>query len=131
VIFTPFRKAIPFIDEATGLKPHEIAHFFGGQSVQSIERMQRKFEKTAKVAVCSIQVAEGFSLTDASEGLFLGCEWTMAANEQAEDRLHRFGQENRVRIQYVTHLGTIEEDLLALLEQKLSQADIVNRLVRR
>jgi SNF2 family DNA or RNA helicase len=131
VIFTPFRKAIPYIDKATGLKSNQIAHFTGSMSLHAIERQQRLFESEGcKLAVCTIQVCEGFSLTKASEALFVGAEWTMAANEQAEDRLWRFGQERPVRIQYIAHQGTIEEDLIALLETKASYAAILKEVVK-
>lgn len=129
VIFTPFRQAIPHIVEASGVPPERIAIFHGGRSLKQQEHNQELFDSTTgNLAICTIQVCEGFSLASAHEALFVGCDWTMAANEQAEDRLHRIGQERPVRIQYLTHLGTIEENILTLLETKHNAMSVLEKL---
>lgn len=129
VIFTPFREAIPHIIEASGLKPDEVSVFVGGMSVKQMAAAKERFDGDhGKLAICTIQVSEGFSLTGASRALFVGADWTMAANEQAEDRLHRFGQDNAVVVDYITHLGTVDEDLYALLDQKNTGASMFDTL---
>lgn len=130
VIFTPFRKAIPYLKQATKFPEDKIAVFTGGMTLDKMADQTELFKSSeCRTAICTIQVAEGFSLTEASEGLFVGCDWSLAANEQAEDRLHRMGQTSSVRIQYITHMGTIEDDLLALLETKASYQAVVKEIL--
>lgn len=130
VVFTPFRAAIPHLQKASGVS--DFVTITGGLSTRQLERAFEAFRHPkTRLAFCTIQVSEAFSLTEASEALFAGCEWTMAANEQAEDRLHRSGQEDEVAIRYAVNEGTIEEDVLALLETKASYEQILNQLVER
>lgn len=128
VIFTPFRQAIPHLKRAAvGARPAAI--ITGGLSISQTEAQMELFRQPdCRVALCTIQVAEGFSLVQASEALFVGASWTMAENEQAEDRLHRSGQERAVRIQYTAHANTIEERLLTILDTKTNAAAILQEL---
>jgi len=52
----------------------------------------------------------GITLTAASTCLFLDLAWSPSANKQAEDRLHRLGQKNAVRIIVLAARDTIDPD---------------------
>jgi SNF2 family DNA or RNA helicase len=52
--------------------------------------------------------------------IFLDRWWVPAIHEQAEDRLFRIGQTKQVQAYYMTCEGTIDEDMSALLSEKMS-----------
>lgn len=60
----------------------------------------------------------GITLTRASDVLFVGLDWTPGQVAQAEDRVHRIGQDQAVTIRYLEVTGTVDEDMLELLERK-------------
>lgn len=73
----------------------------------------------AQVALCTFGAgAEGITLTRASRILFLQRSWSMVHNRQAEDRVHRIGQESPVEVIIVTAHGTIEDKVLAADQTK-------------
>jgi hypothetical protein len=72
-----------------------------------------------QLIVCSIEVAgHGITLTRASNVAFLELDWTPAKHDQAEDRCHRFGQEDTVNASYLLAAGTVDETIATLLERK-------------
>ncbi len=80
-----------------------------------------KFQKDKKVKVflSTIQTGgEGMNLQVASTVIFCDKSYNPKANEQAIDRLHRFGQKNKVLIISLICRNTIEEDIEELLLKK-------------
>jgi hypothetical protein len=74
-----------------------------------------------QLIVCSMKAAsQGLTLTRASNVAFLELDWTPARHDQAEDRLHRIGQEGSVNAWYLLAPDTIDETMAELLERKRS-----------
>jgi len=72
-----------------------------------------------KVIVANIKTGGvGITLTEASTVLFIDMEWTPALHSQAEDRAHRIGQQRQVNVHYFIAKGTVDEDIVELLEKK-------------
>jgi SNF2 family DNA or RNA helicase len=79
-----------------------------------------------QLIVCSMKAAsQGITLTRASNVAFLELDWTPARHDQAEDRLHRIGQESAVSAWYLLAPNTIDETMAELLERKRSLIDAV------
>src|ERR671915_280660 len=79
-----------------------------------------------QLIVCALKAAsQGITLTRASNVAFLELDWTPARHDQAEDRLHRIGQESAVTAWYLLAPDTIDETMAALLERKRGLIDAV------
>lgn len=63
---------------------------------------------------------EGITLTAASTVIFIDRVWSPAKNRQAEDRLHRIGQENAVQVIDIIARDTIDLGRLQKIELKWS-----------
>jgi SWI/SNF-related matrix-associated actin-dependent regulator 1 of chromatin subfamily A len=83
-------------------------------------------EDGPQLIVCSLKAAsQGITLTRASNVAFLELDWTPARHDQAEDRLHRIGQDSAVTAWYLLAPDTIDETMAELLERKRSLIDAV------
>jgi SWI/SNF-related matrix-associated actin-dependent regulator of chromatin subfamily A-like protein 1 len=104
------------------------AHILGADSAESRQAAVDAFqsEEGPQLIVCSMKAAsQGITLTRASNVAFLELDWTPARHDQAEDRLHRIGQESAVTAWYLLAPDTIDETMAELLERKRSLIDAV------
>ncbi|WP_160112583.1 DEAD/DEAH box helicase [Salicibibacter kimchii] len=60
----------------------------------------------------------GLNLTGGDTVILFDTWWNPAVEQQAADRVHRFGQENNVQVIKLIMSGTIEEKMLEMQEQK-------------
>jgi len=107
--------------------PHA-CHILGSDSGRrrqdAVDAFQR--EDGPQLIVCSIKAAsQGITLTRASNVAFLELDWTPARHDQAEDRLHRIGQESAVTAWYLLAPNTIDETMVTLLQRKRALIDAV------
>lgn len=73
-----------------------------------------------KLFVGSIQAAGlGLTLTAADLAVFAELDWTPANVLQAEDRLHRIGQQNPVQIQFLVTNESLDARIVQVLVEKL------------
>ncbi len=106
----------------------ESVHILGADSSrkrqEAVDAFQR--EDGPQLIVCSMKAAsQGITLTRASNVAFLELDWTPARHDQAEDRLHRIGQESAVTAWYLLAPDTIDETMAELLQRKRSLIDAV------
>ena len=128
VIFTPFKKAVPFITELflKNFKDLEVYTITGGLTAEQFKDEWVGFQESKngrRLLICVIKSSASFQATAASTAYFLGYEEDFTLNEQAEDRLYRMGQKKFVNIYYLTHKGTVEEEVAARLNEKKSSSD--------
>jgi SWI/SNF-related matrix-associated actin-dependent regulator 1 of chromatin subfamily A len=77
-----------------------------------------------KVFVANIKAGGvGITLTAASIVMFADMDWSPEIHNQAMDRAHRIGQTGTVNVYYYVAKGTIEEDIIRLLEDKKNIAE--------
>jgi SNF2 family DNA or RNA helicase len=101
-------------------------HIFGDDGPedrqQAVDEFQSNPEK--RLIICSIRAANmGITLTAASTLIFAELDWTPSVMSQAEDRVHRIGQENHVQIYRFIGKGTIDEHILEILKEKAQVAE--------
>ena len=100
----------------------EALHIVGDDSIERREQAVAAFQNPSRppgLLVCATRVAgQGITLTRASNVAFLDLEWTPAMHDQAEDRLHRIGQEESVTAWYLLAAQTIDETMIELIGRK-------------
>ena len=76
-------------------------------------------DPSVKVIVASLKAAQtAITLTAARRAVFVEFDWTPAGLEQAEDRVHRIGQDRQVEITYLFAKNTMDEHVGKLLTNK-------------
>ena len=79
-----------------------------------------------KVMLCTTaKMGVGITLTAATNAIFIDSTWTQASNLQCEDRLHRIGSKNPIFIYYLWAVGTIDEHVKEIVENKSMIGDYV------
>lgn len=80
------------------------------------------FQNNPKIKIFIGQIIAagvGLTLTAASSVAFVEFDWVPGNMAQAEDRVHRIGQEaDRVNVFYLTAADTIDEDIIRLVQRK-------------
>lgn len=119
VVFAYHKKAIrdlysQFSDRAV--------HLTGDTPLPERQRVIDRFQTddSVRLFIGQIQAAGiGITLTAASAVAFVEFAWSPADHEQAEDRIHRIGQEaETVFAYYLIAEGTIENSIVRLLQRK-------------
>lgn len=129
VVFTPFRKAVPYIKDALIEKFGRIPVFeiTGGLTTDEFTERWQGFQNSRGpgVLICVIKSGASFHATRADTAFFLGYEWDFNQNEQAEDRLYRIGQKNMVNCYYLMHKGTVDEEVGQKLNDKKFTSELI------
>ena len=124
IVCTPFRQAIPFIEQA--LRPLATTFVIHGQIKELPRDVANRFQEcktTRKALIFTIKSGASFNAYSASTAFFLGYEWSAAENKQAEDRIHRIGQTNPVMIYYLLNSRTVDELVKSKLNTKQTAED--------
>ncbi|NPA58397.1 MAG: DEAD/DEAH box helicase [Aquificae bacterium] len=103
------------------INPDSIVVYYGGMDGKAKREAVEQFRKnpSKSVFVGTIGTAgEGLTLVEASYCVFFDSHWNPAKMWQAEDRIHRIGQKNRVNIYNFVMKDTVEEKILQKLEEK-------------
>jgi len=95
-------------------------HVLGRDALEAREAAVAAFQAGEHpLIVCATRVGgHGITLTHASNVAFLDLEWTPAMHDQAEDRLHRIGQQDAVTAWYLLAAETIDETMIELISRK-------------
>lgn len=128
VVFTPYRQAVPYIDEQLKSIDAETFQVVGGMTARDVKnQVMDGFQKAGDKAalICVIKSGASFTAHRASVAFFVGAEWSVSQNLQAEDRLHRIGQTEVVRIKYLLYLNTIDD----LVKERLNSKHLATETV--
>jgi len=120
VIFAHHHDVINGLRE--GLKEYGVVILTGEQKPEEKQQAVDSFQndEAIRVFIGSIQAAGvGITLTAASTAVFAELDWTPGIVQQAEDRIHRIGQENSVLIQHVVIDGSIDSHIAKTIVSKM------------
>jgi len=123
VVFAHHRELILKLTEHFG---DRAVCIMGGMDTDSRSDAVHRFqqEEDVRVFIGSIRTAGlGLTLTAASRVVFLELDWSPGVMAQAEDRCHRVGQQDSVRIQYYVFKDTIDEWIAKSLLYKQSNIE--------
>jgi SWI/SNF-related matrix-associated actin-dependent regulator of chromatin subfamily A-like protein 1 len=142
IIFTQYTKTLELLAEKaseikydTGkqnyfgqpeMKNIKVVTLSGADKMDARQKAVDDFQRDpeTKVFIANITAGGvGINLTEASIVMFADMVWSPEIHKQAEDRAHRIGQEGTVNVYYYICLGTIEEDIVDVLNLKKDIAD--------
>jgi len=108
----------------------DILLLFGGTPQREREELIKKFQSTddesPKVFILSIKAGGvGLNLTAANHVFHFDRWWNPSVENQATDRAYRIGQKKNVFVHKFISVGTLEENIDQLIEQKKELADSV------
>ena len=129
VIFVPFRPACDFIVDELRRKYKHVYLIRGGISLEEQVACESGFRDNRGIIVCTIAYAESFDLETCKTTYFLGYDYSLDVNEQAEGRTRRaISKHEFITWNYIKYLNTIDEMFLRALD---SDARNVARVLRR
>ncbi len=126
VIFTQYLGIMDLV--CNHLKAQEIGHTELRGDTQDRGARMTKFQTDpeCKVFVCSLLAGGlGIDLTAASVCIHIDRWWNPAKENQATDRLHRFGQTRGVQVFKLQIENTVEERIAQIIQSKLALSDLL------
>lgn len=119
IVFAYHRSVVEYLREEF---PRS-AVVYGGLTGQARDRELTKFTGDANCNVLIANILAGGVGIDGlqnvcSNAAFVEFGWSSTDHDQAEDRLHRFGQQDPVNVYYLIAPETIDEELMEIVDRK-------------
>ncbi len=129
VIFVPFRPACVYIHDELRSKGYDVAILRGGVDPLEQVEITEHFKFRKSVLVCTIAYAESFDLETCKTSYFLGYDYSVDVNKQAEGRTRRSISKHKfVTWNYIKYMHTVDEELLLKLDTDMANIrKILNR----
>jgi len=127
--FIPEIEAIKEVSEKLGIKTLTLT----GKTKDRGEVVRRFQEESHRVIVIQIQTGGlGITLTAADTAIFYSTTFSYGDYDQARARLHRIGQHHYVTYIHILAEGTVDEDILDILQNKEDVAvNILDRMRKK
>ncbi len=125
VIFTQFRATQDVLHQALADAGERVAVFNGSLTRMEKEAAIRAFQGDARLLVSTESGSEGRNLQFCHAVCNYDLPWNPMRIEQRIGRLSRIGQARDVHVFNLAGAGTIEADILALLEAKINMFELV------
>ena len=109
------------------LEEHNPSSIIGGQTLTTRDNEIDRFQKgQTRLMIAGLRAGNvGINLTKARYVIFAELDWSPAIHRQAEDRLHRIGQKNKVFAYYLVGKGTLDEHVADILVDKAYEIDTI------
>jgi len=106
----------------------EVAFLHGGTPKQQRDALVARFQDEPEPALFVISLkagGTGLNLTAANHVIHFDRWWNPAVEDQATDRAFRIGQRKDVQVRKLVCVGTLEERIDALIEEKKALAELI------
>ncbi|WP_053734643.1 DEAD/DEAH box helicase [Nocardia sp. NRRL S-836] len=106
----------------------EVMFLHGGTSKQARDRMVERFQAKDGPSLFLLSLkagGTGLNLTAANHVIHLDRWWNPAVEDQATDRAFRIGQRRNVQVRKFVCIGTLEERIDTMIEEKRALAQLV------
>jgi hypothetical protein len=103
-----------------------VLYLHGGTSKRQRDAMVAEFQESAEPALFVLSLkagGTGLNLTAASHVIHIDRWWNPAVEDQATDRAFRIGQRKDVQVRKFVCVGTLEERIDAMIEEKKTLAE--------
>ena len=125
LVFTEFRATQKRICTRLAEAGVEAVPFHGGMRPDERSAAVRRFHEAAPVLVSTASGAEGQNLQFCHVLVNFDLPWNPMRLEQRIGRLHRLGQQQEVHVFNLAAAGTIEADVVDLLQNKIRMFELV------
>jgi len=121
VVFAQFRNTVSALCRRLIRAGIPYSLVWGGMTPESVSEQVRNFQDgDSRVFVGTTEAGGvGLTLTAARTLVFIDKHWNPARQAQAEDRIHRIGQDNAVQIISLHCKGTVDDLVEDVLQKKL------------
>ncbi len=125
LVFANFRATLEHLSAA--LEKHSVDHvvFTGSMSQPEKEMAIDQFRRESPVLLCSDSGGEGFNLQFCNTLINFDLPWNPMRIEQRVGRVHRIGQTRDVFVFNLCTVGSLEEKILHVLNDKLRMFELV------
>lgn len=129
LIFTQFKKMGDIIEKVFAQKYNfKVLFFHGGvpekKRKEIVDEFQSNEKDSSPILILSLKAGgTGLNLTQGTTVIHFDRWWNPAVEDQATDRAYRIGQKSQVNVYKFITVGTIEEKIDLLLEEKRDLAD--------
>ncbi|RKO91765.1 P-loop containing nucleoside triphosphate hydrolase protein, partial [Blyttiomyces helicus] len=120
-VFSQFIGMLDLCEEAIKQKGYKFERFDGAMSATERNDAITRFRENPRITVLLVSLkcgSLGLNLTCANHVILLDAWWNPAVENQAIDRVHRYGQRKEVTVHRITIAETVEDRILALQEKK-------------
>ncbi|MBD3194882.1 MAG: DEAD/DEAH box helicase [Candidatus Lokiarchaeota archaeon] len=131
IIFTQFTQMGDILESVLKFKyDFTILYFHGGVPADKRKEIVSQFQSedlnSPPILILSLKAGgTGLNLTNANSVFHYDSPWNPATQDQATDRAYRIGQTENVNVYKFITIGTIEEKIDTLLEEKRDLADTI------
>jgi SNF2 family DNA or RNA helicase len=106
----------------------EVLFLHGGSGKRARDEMVTRFQSADGPSIFLLSLkagGTGLTLTAANHVVHLDRWWNPAVEDQATDRAFRIGQQRNVQVRKFVCIGTLEEKIDAMIEEKKALANMV------
>ena len=125
LVFANFQRTLQHLQQLLGEAGIAFVTFSGAESDRQKDDAVEAFRQQAPVMLCSESGGEGRNLQFANTLVNYDLPWNPMKIEQRVGRIHRIGQTREVFIFNLCTAGSLEDQLLGLLTEKIRMFELV------
>jgi SNF2 family DNA or RNA helicase len=125
LVFVHYRETLDHLGDLLAREEIAFARFDGSLSGPDKDAAIARFRQQVPVLLCTQSGGEGRNIQFCNTLINFDLPWNPMAIEQRIGRIDRIGQEREVFVFNLVTRGTLEEQVLLLLEEKISMFELV------